>query len=107
MVVTDTNNNHSSRIGVKDTPWWTYVPLDYFIVPLLHILIYLWNDICDKLREIVSNISGHIEYINKEESDTRSKEESLEQKIMNLGVARDSQKIISEDVKIKLQAKSK
>ena len=83
---------------------WTYIPLDHFIVPLLHLLIGLWNDIWDKFWEIVS---GHLEYIDTEEADARSKKESLEQKIVNLRIARDSWKSTTEDGKIKLQAESK
>lgn len=46
------------ELGVKNQPWWPFIPLHHYIVPLLHCEIGIGNQLLDKLRGIVSE---HIE----------------------------------------------
>ena len=67
------NFKGDSKMGVKGSPLFEFIPLHHFLPPLLHILIGIWNDIRDKFREIVSEM---IEYIPPAEADLRQRKES-------------------------------
>ncbi len=67
--------------GVKEAPWWTFIPLTHFLPPLLHLLMGIWNDIWDRFRMLVSE---YIDYIDKDEADLRAKKEDLIKKIADL-----------------------
>ena len=56
----DKNPNKKPKLGIKSLPWFTSIPLEHFVVPLLHYLIGFSNDIFAKFRDIVSET---IEYI--------------------------------------------
>ena len=60
------DDNFKPKMGIKEVPWWTFIPLNNFLPPLLHMLLGIWNAIWDKFREIVSK---DIEYITTEEAD--------------------------------------
>ena len=68
------NFKGDSKMGVKGSPLFEFIPLHHFLPPLLHILIGIWNNIWDKFREIVSEM---IEYIPPAEADLRQRKESL------------------------------
>lgn len=55
--------------GMKDQPWFDFIPLDHFVVPLLHCLIGIGNDLFKRFRD---TIREHIEYLSKEEARTWS-----------------------------------
>jgi len=61
--------------------WFTSIPLEHFVVPLLHCLIGVGNDIFAKFRDIVSET---IEYIGQEEAQTRGARVAMEEKIIGL-----------------------
>jgi hypothetical protein len=41
-------------LGVKQKPWWAFIPLTNWIVPLLHCEIGVGNQLLDKLRDIIN-----------------------------------------------------
>jgi hypothetical protein len=40
-------------LGVKKKPWWPFIPLGNYMVPLLHCLIGIGNQLLEKLRTII------------------------------------------------------
>jgi hypothetical protein len=56
--------------GCKELAWWQMIPLSHFLVPLLHTLIGIGNDIYDNFRDIVNE---HIECLDRKEIETRRK----------------------------------
>ena len=55
-----------SKKGVKCSPLFDFISLHHFLSPPLHSIIGIWNNICDRFREIVREV---IEYIPREEAD--------------------------------------
>jgi hypothetical protein len=49
------NRKLKSKGGVKSDPWWTFIPIKNFIVPVLHILIGLFNDSFNRFHAIISD----------------------------------------------------
>ena len=39
------NANAKPTMGVKEEPWWDFIPITHYVVPLLHCLIGIGNDI--------------------------------------------------------------
>ena len=74
-------------MGMKEKPWWDFIPLRHYVVPLLHCLIGIGNDILTKFRE---TISEEIEYISPEEMDARGAQAALEVKIVALILDRET-----------------
>lgn len=99
------NNNDKAEVvnGIKEEPWWDFIPLENFIVPLLHCLIGVGNDILSHLREWISE---EIEYISAEEKETRGLLSSILIKITNGMKERDEWKA-GEDGRKYTQLKSK
>ena len=77
------------QLGVKDAPWWDFIPLDHYIVPLLHCNIGIGDVILSSFRDFVSE---HIEYINEEEAAARSVRSRMEEKIGLFRAERDAWK---------------
>ena len=50
--------------GCKERPWWQMIPISNYLVPLLHTLIGIGNDILDNFRDIVNE---DIECLDKKE----------------------------------------
>ena len=48
------NFKGGSKMGVKVSPLWSFILLNNFLPPLLHILIDIWNDILNKFRGLDS-----------------------------------------------------
>ena len=40
--------------GVKSATWWPFIPMNHFIVPLLHCLIGVGDNILTKFRDIIN-----------------------------------------------------
>jgi len=57
-------------MGVKDVLWRSFIPVENFVVPLLHVLIGVFNDLWDKCRWIVSEL---IDYVSPEEANYRAR----------------------------------
>ena len=64
--------------GIKNSPWWTMIPLQNIIVPLLHYLIGIGDNILTKFRDIISE---HIEYLSPDEVKARLAIGAMEEKI--------------------------
>ena len=47
-------NKGNPVLGVKKKPWWPFIPLPNYLVPLLHCLIGIGNQLLDKLRAIIN-----------------------------------------------------
>jgi hypothetical protein len=43
-----------SMMGIKNAPWWPFINLEYFVIPLLHTLISIGNDLLDQFRDWVN-----------------------------------------------------
>jgi hypothetical protein len=41
-------------LGVKKKPWWPFIPLDHYMVPLLHCEIGIGNQLLDRLQAIIN-----------------------------------------------------
>lgn len=48
------NTKGDPELGIKQEPWWPFIPLDNYIVPLLHCEIGVGNQLLDKVRDIVN-----------------------------------------------------
>jgi hypothetical protein len=46
------------KLGVKQKPWWDFIPITHYRIPLLHCMIGVGNQLLDMLRDI---INGHLE----------------------------------------------
>jgi hypothetical protein len=44
--------SHIQQLGMKSEPWWPFIPLENFMVPLLHTLIKIGNLGLGKFCEI-------------------------------------------------------
>jgi hypothetical protein len=56
--------------GCKELAWWQMVPLNHYLVPLLHTLIGIGNDIYDNFRDVVNE---SIECLDRKEIEARRK----------------------------------
>ena len=74
-------------MGMKEKPWWDFIPLRHYVVPLLHCLIGIGNDILTKFRE---TISEEIKYISPKEMDACGAQAAIEVKIVALILDRES-----------------
>ncbi len=52
------SNNSKPKLGVKQQPWWPFIPLTHYVSPLLHCEIGIGNAIFELLRDIINE---HIE----------------------------------------------
>ena len=41
-------------LGVKQKPWWPFIPLSNYMIPLLHCKIGIGNQMLEKLRDIIN-----------------------------------------------------
>jgi hypothetical protein len=64
--------------GCKEHAWWQMIPLDHYLVPLLHALISIGNDVYNNFRDIVNQ---DIEQLVQQEVTTRAKVVACEAKI--------------------------
>ena len=81
------SSDKKPQLGVKTAPWWDFIPLDHYVVPLLHCLIGIGNDILTAFRETVSE---SIDYISTEEIQARQLIEKVLDKIDVLKLERDT-----------------
>jgi hypothetical protein len=51
----DGTKKGADRLGVKGLPYWPFIPICNYTIPLLHILIGVFNDIDDYLMELVDS----------------------------------------------------
>ncbi len=65
--------------GMKKRPWWDFIPLICWVVPLLHCLIGIGNDL---IHAFIYIVNTHIEPLTKSEIDTRREIALLEYTIV-------------------------
>ena len=70
-----------AKFGVKKKPWWPFIPLTNYVVPLLHVLISTGNGILGSFRDWVND---KIKCLNKQEIRTRCAVVTAEHKIVDL-----------------------
>ena len=74
------------KMGVKQKPWWPFIPLQNYIIPLLHVLIGIGNDLLSSFRDWVND---EIESLDQQEVRTRRAVHVAEHKIIDTIVERD------------------
>jgi hypothetical protein len=42
------------KLGVKQKPWWPFIPLTNYMIPLLHCKIGIGNQMLEKLLDIIN-----------------------------------------------------
>ena len=91
--------------GVKTTTWWPVIPMNHFIVPLLHCLIGVGDNILAKFRD---TINEYVEYLSPVEVDTRLavgvmelKIESIQESLAVWKLSTEEKLLVSQDGKIK------
>ena len=43
-----------TKLGVKQKPWWDSIPITHYMVPLLHCIIGVGNQLLDMLQDIIN-----------------------------------------------------
>jgi hypothetical protein len=43
-----------TQLGVKQKPWWPFIPVSHYMIPLLHCMIGVGNQLLDVLRDIIN-----------------------------------------------------
>jgi hypothetical protein len=57
------------QLGIKQQPWWPFIPISNYMVPLLHCEIGIGNQLLDKLCDIINK---HIKQYGPTKELTRS-----------------------------------
>ena len=52
----DKSDMNESHLGVKSKLWWDFIPIDHYVVPLLHCLIGIGDNIMTRFRHTVSGL---------------------------------------------------
>ncbi len=73
-------------LGVKQKPWWPFIPLSNYMIPLLHCKIGIGNQMLEKLRDIINE---YIESYAPGEESIRSSIPVLNQIITDTAKQRD------------------
>ncbi len=58
------------KLGVKKKPWWPFIPVTHYMVPLLHCEIGIGNQLLDTLRDTIMRI-WKIWHVPKKECESR------------------------------------
>jgi hypothetical protein len=75
------------KLGVKKKPWWPFIPVTHYIVPLLHCEIGIGNQLLDMLRDIINE---HLENMACTKEITRASIPVLKNIISKTAANRDS-----------------
>jgi hypothetical protein len=73
-------------LGVKHKPWWPFIPLGNYVVPLLHCLIGIGNQLLEKLQAIIHE---HIALFSPGKEAIRASIPVLQNIIANMAKERD------------------
>ena len=73
-------NGGKPQQGVKTQPWWPFIPLSHYMIPLLHVLIGIGNDLLESFRDWVND---EIESLDQQEVRTRRAVRTAEHKIID------------------------
>ena len=75
------------KLGVKKKPWWPFIPVSHFMVPLLHYEIGIGNQLLDMLRDIINE---HLKNMTRTEERMRATIPILKRIISETTTKRDS-----------------
>ena len=79
--------NGETKLGVKQKPWWDFIPITHYMVPLLHCMIGVGNQLLDMLRDIFKE---HLENMTHTEERIRASIPLLKKIIAETAVNRNS-----------------
>ena len=48
------SSNKEPLLGIKQQPWWPFIPLTNYVTPLLHCEIRIGNDLFTMLQDIIN-----------------------------------------------------
>ena len=74
------------QMGIKKEPWWPFIPLSHYVVPLLHVLIGIGNDLLDGFRDWVND---EVESLDHQEVRTRRVVQRADHRIIDTIAERD------------------
>jgi len=74
----DSTKKNVERLGVKTKPYWDFIPVENYTIPLLHILIGVFNDVDDFFMDLVD---GHIIPLCDKEKKLREDMKTIDSKI--------------------------
>ena len=74
-------------MGMKQKPWWDLIPITHYMVPLLHCMIGVGNQLLDMLRDIINE---HLENMRRTKERIRASIPLLKNIIAKTAVNRDS-----------------
>ena len=74
------------KLGVKQKPWWPFIPISNYMIPLLHCKTGIGNQMLEKLSDIINE---YIESYAPGEESIRSSIPVLKQIITDTAKARD------------------
>ena len=77
-LASDTTKKGAERLGVKFRPYWDFIPIEKYTVPLLHILIGVFNDVDDFFMDLVD---GRIIPVSASELKIRDDIKTMDDKI--------------------------
>ena len=77
----DKTKKGADRLGVKCKPYWDFIPVRNYTIPLLHILIGVFNDVDDYLIDLVDS---HIIPVKAAEQKIRDDIKGMDDKIQPL-----------------------
>jgi hypothetical protein len=72
---------------VKQKPWWDFIPVTHYMIPLLHCIIGVGNQLLDMLRDIINE---HLENMTCTKERIRASIPLLENIIAKTAANRDS-----------------
>jgi hypothetical protein len=76
-----------TKLGVKQKPWWDFIPITHYMVPLLHCMIGVGNQLLDMLRDIINE---HLENLTCTKEKIRASIPLLKKIIAETAVNRNS-----------------
>jgi len=86
LKIADEVNGGKAKFGVKKRPWWPFIPLENYMIPLLHVLIGLGNDLLDSFLDWVNE---ELECLDQQEIMTKRAMLTAEHKILDTTAERD------------------
>jgi len=87
LKVADEVNGGKAKFGVKKKAWWPFIPLENYMIPLLHVLIGLGNDLLDSFLDWVNE---ELECLDNQEILTKRAIRTAEHKIIDATAERDA-----------------
>ena len=80
----DQNQSGKNRMGVKTKPYWDFIPFENYVLPMLHLMIGVGNDI---FSYFMDTIEKHIIKVSEKENRVRNATANIEEDINACRVA--------------------